>query len=150
MLNYLFSTEDAKKSVDELFTTSHEIPTQPLTPTSKDGEPEVIDGEPGVIDGEPEVIGGEPEVIDLTQSDIQDDVSTEVSEEIVETREEVVEENQPEPEATDGAVGGDVEAASMAHDENGNNSESTTPDDEGKGVSENDDKKRKGREGSPR
>ena len=132
---FSFYTEDAKKSVDELFTTSHEIPTQPLTPTSTDAKPEVIDGE--------------PEVIDLTQSDIQDDVSTEVSEEIIETREGVVEENQPEPLS---AVGGDVggETATVVRDENGNNSECTTPDDEEKDVSEDDDKKRKGREGSPR
>ena len=115
--------------MDEIFTTSHEIPTQPLTPTSTDGEPEVID---------------------LTQSDIQDDVSTEVSEEIIETREEVIEENQPVPQSADGAVGGDVENGTVVHDENGNNSECTTPDDEEKDVSEEEDKKRKGREGSPR
>ena len=97
--------------MDEIFTTSHEIPTQPLTPTSTDGEPEVID---------------------LTQSDIQDDVSSEVSEEIIETREEVVEENQPKPQSDDGAVAGDVENGTVVHDENGNNSECTTPDDEEK------------------
>ena len=113
-------------SVDDILTTSYEIPTKPLTPTSSEDEPEVID---------------------LTESDTQEDPA--------EAQQEVTEVNQPQPVSVEGAVGGKEESdENVVQDENGNNSSTcTTPDDENKDLSKEEmekEKTKRGREGSPR
>ena len=137
--NVLYFVEDALKSVDEILTTSYELPTKPLTPTSSEDEPEVID---------------------LTESDIEEEVS-EVKHVVVEVKQEVTEISQSAPVPEEGAVGGkiqDVERVesneAVVQDENGNtSSECTTPDEDNKALSNEEiekEKKKRGREGSPR
>ena len=127
---YCYFAEDAMKSVDEVLATPYKIPSQFLTPPPSEDKPEFID---------------------LTQNDIQDmtQVNTELEEVIREVKEDVIEVSQPEPVSVKDAFGGKIEnkaekieSDAVVQDENGNNSECTTPVEENKDMSKEEKEKK--------